>query len=52
VTSIGRDAFALCESLTDVYYTGSQAEWQNITIVYGIFYETRATIHFNYIPEE
>ena len=32
VTTIGRSAFCLCHSLTTVYYTGSEAEWEQIEI--------------------
>ena len=32
VTSIGEGAFAGCESLETVYYTGSEAEWNDIKI--------------------
>ena len=51
VTGIGDEAFCYCKSLTDVYYTGSEEQWANISI--GI-YNSRlkdANIHFNYIPE-
>ena len=32
VTSIGNSAFNVCSSLTTVYYTGSEAEWNEIEI--------------------
>lgn len=32
VTSIGEEAFCFCDSLTDVYYSGSRAEWATIVI--------------------
>ena len=52
VTRIGVNAFYWCDSLTDVYYTGSEAEWAKI-VIYGYNYLLeRATIHYNYIPEE
>ncbi len=46
VTSIGRSAFAYCDSLTDVYYGGSEGDWNEISI--GEYNEclTNATIHF------
>lgn len=47
VTSIGKSAFRDCTSLTDVYYTGSQEEWQKITIGSDNSPFTRATIHYN-----
>ena len=51
VTSIGSSAFGYCSVLTDVYYTGSEEEWNKITIDSGNYYLTDATIHFGYVPE-
>ena len=47
VSSIGDDAFLCCTNLTDVYYTGSESDWDNIGI--GNYNEslTNATIHYN-----
>lgn len=44
-------AFYDCVSLTDVYYVGSEEEWNNISIgpVNGCF--TGANVHFNYVRE-
>ena len=50
VTTIGWDAFSGCSSLKDVYYTGSEEEWQKITIGSNNNYLTGAEIHFNYAP--
>ncbi|MCD7902690.1 MAG: leucine-rich repeat protein [Oscillospiraceae bacterium] len=47
VTSIGYGAFALCSSLTDVYYGGSEADWNAIEIGKANEYLTSATIHYN-----
>ncbi len=47
VTSIGDSAFYNCHSLTDVYYTGSEEEWNNIVIDSNNSYLKNATIHFN-----
>lgn len=46
VTSIEHDAFYNCDNLTDVYYDGTEKEWNAITI--GAYNEclTNATIHF------
>ena len=46
VISIGEGAFFLCGRLTDVYYGGTQAEWEKITISGGNEDLTNATIHF------
>ena len=47
VASIGTQAFDRCDVLSDVYYTGSEAEWSAISI--GTTNEplTNATIHYN-----
>ena len=50
VTSIGQQAFDACSSLTDVYYTGTQEQWNAITIGYYNTYLTNATKHYNYVP--
>ena len=46
VTSIGDHAFCFC-SLTDVYYSGSDNEWNNISIGYSNDTLNNATIHYN-----
>ena len=51
VTYIGYSAFEGCTSLKNVYYTGSEEDWKNITIPYD-YSLTHATIHYNYVPEE
>ena len=52
VTSIGRYAFDCCYGLTDVYYTGSEEQWNKIEI--GAYNKPllNATIHYNYVPHE
>ncbi|MCC8077399.1 MAG: leucine-rich repeat protein [Oscillospiraceae bacterium] len=47
VTAIDFGAFALCSSLTDVYYGGSEADWNAIEIGEANEYLTSATIHYN-----
>lgn len=52
VSSIGDWAFQYCISLADVYYSGTQLEWQSITIGDNNERLTNATIHYNStIPE-
>ena len=46
VTSIAGSAFYLCRRLTDVYYNGTQAQWEQITIENANTDLTNATIHF------
>lgn len=52
ITSIGENAFAYCNSLTDVYFLGSKQEWNSIVIASGNEWLTSATIHYNYVPVE
>ena len=51
VTSIGDWAFYGCSDLTDVYYGGSEAQWETISIGYSNEPLTNATIHYGLIPE-
>lgn len=46
LTSIGDEAFLNCSNLTNVFYYGTQEEWNNITIGDGNEYLTNATIHY------
>ncbi len=48
VTSIGDSAFEECTSLTDVYYYGSEEQWDSITIGSENDLLTGATIHYNW----
>ena len=47
VTSIDVWAFSNCSSLTDVYYKGTEEQWQGINVRYGNESLTNATIHYN-----
>ena len=47
VTSIAYRAFYGCESLADVYYAGSETEWNSIAIDSGNSSLTSAKIHYN-----
>ena len=47
VTNIGDWAFRSCTSLSDVYYSGSQAEWESIHIGLDNDPLLNATIHYN-----
>ena len=46
VSSIGTNAFS-CSDLTDVYYDGTRADWNRITIGTGNDELSRATIHYD-----
>ena len=48
VTSIGEDAFSGCTNLTDVYYNGTEEEWNAITIDSYNTPLTDATKHYEY----
>ncbi len=51
VTSIKPYAFENCDNLIDVYYRGSEEEWNNISIDSDNECLTNATIHYNYKTE-
>ena len=50
VTSIGYHTFDNCQILTDVYYNGSQKEWNKIAIGYNNESLENSTIHYNFVP--
>jgi len=52
INTIGYEAFYGCENLTDVYYNGTQAQWNEITIGEDNEYLLKATIHFAEEPVE
>ena len=48
VAVIGRDAFSGCTSLTDIYYDGSEAQWENISVKAGL--PDGVTVHYGKKP--
>ena len=52
ITSIEWRAFHCCTGLTDVYYTGSEEQWNKISIRDDNKPLLNATIHYNYVPHE
>ena len=51
VTSIGMSAFSACGSLSDIYFTGTEAQWNSISkSVDTIAAMSKATIHYEYKP--
>lgn len=52
VNLIEDSAFYGCSSLTDVYYTGTQEQWEQISIGKNNTYLQNATIHYNCSPEQ
>ena len=52
VTSIGNSAFKYCSSLKNVYYTGTEEEWEKISIDDYNSLLTGANITYNYIPKD
>ena len=47
VTTIGDSAFEYCSSLKDVYYSGSEEQWKNISVAHNNNDLLNATIHCN-----
>lgn len=45
-----KGSFSICENLTDIYYTGTQEQWEAITIYYNEL--ENATIHYNWNPDD
>ena len=51
VRSIGVDAFYYCRGLKDVYFTGTEEQWNAIVVAeQGNGVLLNATVHFNYVP--
>lgn len=50
VTSIGSDAFNGCVSLADIYYSGTQAQWESITGISDAGIPQTCTIHYEHVP--
>ena len=49
VTFIDEGAFISCNSLTDVYYTGTEEQWENVVVDTEFNYSLAdAQMHFNY----
>ena len=51
LTTIGNEAFDGCTALTDIYYTGTQAQWEQITIGTDAIPQG-VTIHYESTPPE
>ena len=51
VTTIGTSAFYNCNNLTNVYYTGTQKQWDEIQIESGNYKLTSANLTVNYDPD-
>ena len=47
MTSVGYNAFTACSKLKDVYYGGSESQWNAIKFEKGNYEVTAATIHYN-----
>ena len=51
IMAVDSNTFSHCEGLTDVYYGGSEEEWEGIevehTTHYGIRFSSNPTIHYN-----
>jgi len=51
VTKIGYNAFYDCRALTDIYYSGTQEQWEAIQGLSGADIPAGTTIHYNYVPD-
>ncbi|MBR3641172.1 MAG: leucine-rich repeat domain-containing protein, partial [Oscillibacter sp.] len=51
VTSIETYAFRDCNALEDIYFTGTQDEWDAITVANNNTPVYAANLHVNYVPE-
>ena len=47
VTRMDATAFIGCDSLTDIYYSGSEEQWNSISIEGGTTAHPSATVHYN-----
>ena len=53
VTFVGAAVFEYCPNLTDVYYGGTEEQWESVSIdPYGNYYLKNATIHYNSVASE
>ena len=50
VTEISVGAFQACDSITDVYYSGTEVQWNNVVIGDSNNALLNATIHYNHTP--
>ena len=49
ITCIYFDVFKYCNNLKNIYYTGTESEWRNISIANGNDPIDKATIHYNWV---
>ncbi len=47
ITKIGANAFAGCDKLTDVYYSGTDGEWEGVAVDDTVI--QNASVHCNYV---
>lgn len=50
VAAMGTDVFTGCTGVTDIYFGGTQAEWEAITGLSGAGVPAGATLHYEYTP--
>ena len=46
----GQTVFGGATALTDIYYTGTQAQWETITGLSGAGIGAGVTVHYEYTP--
>ena len=52
VTTIGQEAFLNCSSLTDIYFAGTESQWNQISVGSGNTVLATATKHFGWTGED
>ena len=52
LTSIGYESFYGCNNITNIYYSGTEEQWDEITIASGNSPIKKDKVTFNYVPEE
>lgn len=48
LSKVSTDAFAEAGNLSDIYYTGTQAEWDNISNISNAGIDPNVTVHYEY----
>ena len=51
LTYIGKNSFSYCSKLLDVYYAGSEEQWNQISIASGNESLLNANIHYNWVAQ-
>jgi hypothetical protein len=52
LATLGTSVFGSCNHLADIYYTGTQAQWEAIAGLSGADIPQGCTVHYEYNPNE